>query len=124
VVGLPSLRLHGLYLAITTLAFSSIVSAAVLAGGKFTGAGRGLMINRPTMLGIDLSGDGAFYGFCLFMCVATVLVTLNFRRSYIGRALVAIRDNDIAARTMGINLSATSCWHSWSVLRSPGWPAP
>ncbi|MBS0449975.1 MAG: branched-chain amino acid ABC transporter permease [Proteobacteria bacterium] len=104
IVGIPSLRLHGLYLAITTLAFSYIVSAAILAGGKFTGAGRGIMLERPTLFGVNLSNDNAFYGFCLLMCVLAVLVTLNFRRSYVGRALVAIRDNDIAARTMGINL--------------------
>lgn len=104
VVGVPSLRLHGLYLAITTLAFSSIVSALILAGGKFTGGGRGIMISRPKMLGMDLGSDRAFYWFCLVVCVLTVLVVLNLRRSYVGRALVAIRDNDIAARTMGINL--------------------
>jgi branched-chain amino acid transport system permease protein len=104
IVGIPSLRLHGLYLAITTLAFSYIVSASILAGGQFTGAGRGIMVMRPEMLGFDLSTDRAFYWFCLAVTVLAVLVTLNFRRSYIGRALVAIRDNDIAARTMGINL--------------------
>jgi branched-chain amino acid transport system permease protein len=104
VVGLPSLRLHGLYLAITTLAFSSIVSASILAGGKFTGAGRGIAVPRPTVLGVDLGSDQAFYWYCLVMCVLSVLVTLNLRRSYVGRALVALRDNDIAARTMGIDL--------------------
>ncbi len=104
IVGVPSLRLHGLYLAITTLAFSHIVSASILAGGKFTGAGKGIMIMRPTLFGIDLSSDRASFWFCLAVCVLAVLATLNFRRSYIGRALVAIRDNDIAARTMGINL--------------------
>jgi branched-chain amino acid transport system permease protein len=104
IVGIPSLRLHGLYLAITTLAFSYIVSAGILAGGKFTGAGRGIMVMRPVILGMDLSSDRAFYWFCLGVCILAVLVTLNVRRSYIGRALVAIRDNDIAARTMGINL--------------------
>lgn len=104
IVGIPSLRLHGLYLAITTLAFSSIVSAMILGGGKFTGGGRGIAVARPVLLGVDLSSDGAFYGFCLVMCVVAVLFTLNVRRSYIGRALVAIRDNDIAARTMGVNL--------------------
>ena len=106
VVGVPSLRLHGLYLAITTLAFSSIVSALILAGGKFTGGGRGIMISRPKMLGMDLGSDRAFYWFCLVVCVLTVLVVLNLRRSYVGRALVAIRDNDIAARTMGFKLLA------------------
>jgi branched-chain amino acid transport system permease protein len=104
VVGVPSLRLHGLYLAITTLAFAYIVSAGILAGGKFTGAGRGISLERPVMFGVDLSSDRAFYWLCLVLCVLAVLVTLNIRRSYFGRALVAIRDNDIAARTMGISL--------------------
>ena len=104
IVGIPSLRLHGLYLAITTLAFSYIVSAAILGGGKFTGGGRGIMVQRPTLLGFDLSSDRAFYWFCLVMSTLAVLLTLNLRRSYIGRALVALRDNDIAARTMGVNL--------------------
>jgi branched-chain amino acid transport system permease protein len=104
VVGLPSLRLHGLYLAITTLAFSHIVAVALLAGGSFTGGGRGIVIARPVIFGIDLGSDQAFYGFCLVMCMLAVLLTLNLRRSYPGRAMVAIRDNDIAARTMGIDL--------------------
>ncbi len=104
IVGLPSLRLHGLYLAITTLAFSHIVSASILAGGKFTGAGKGIMIERPVLFGMSVASDRAFYWFCLIMCVAAVLLTLNLRRSYVGRALVAVRDNDIAARTMGVNL--------------------
>jgi branched-chain amino acid transport system permease protein len=104
VVGVPSLRLHGLYLAITTLAFAHIVSAGILAGGKFTGAGRGIMVERPDILGMSLASDRAFYWFCLALAVLAVLVVLNLRRSYVGRALVAIRDNDIAARTMGISL--------------------
>lgn len=106
-VGLPSLRLHGLYLAITTLAFSYIVSAVILAGGKFTGAGRGIRIARPQMFGVSLETDRAFYWFCLIVCVLAVLVALNIARSYIGRAFVAVRDNDIAARTMGVNLWRT-----------------
>ena len=104
VVGVPSLRLKGLYLAITTLAFSFIVSAVILAGGKFTGASRGIMVERPTLLGISLNDEKALYGFCLLMAVLTLLVTLNIRRTWLGRAFVAIRDNDIAARAMGINL--------------------
>jgi branched-chain amino acid transport system permease protein len=104
VVGVPSLRLHGLYLAITTLAFAHIVSAGILAGGKFTGAGKGISVVRPKMFGFDLGSDRAFYWFCLAVCVLAVLAVLNVRRSYFGRALVALRDNDIAARTMGISL--------------------
>lgn len=104
VVGVPSLRLKGLYLAITTLAFSFIVSALILAGGKFTGASRGIMVERPTIFGISLNDEKALYGFCLLLAVLTILVTLNIRRTRLGRAFIAIRDNDIAARAMGINL--------------------
>ncbi len=104
IVGVPSLRLHGLYLAITTLAFSYIVSAALLAGGDFTGGGRGLIVMRPNIFGFDLSSDEAFYWFCLVVATFALFVTLNLRRSYVGRAFVALRDDDIAARTMGVNL--------------------
>ncbi|XAH21540.1 branched-chain amino acid ABC transporter permease [Xylophilus sp. GW821-FHT01B05] len=104
VVGVPSLRLKGLYLAITTLAFSFIVSAVILAGGKFTGAARGIQVPRPTLFGVSLTDDKALYGLCLAVAVLTVLAVLNIRRTRLGRAFVAIRDNDIAARAMGINL--------------------
>jgi len=104
IVGVPSLRLKGLYLAITTLAFSFIVSAVVLAGGKFTGASRGIMVERPTIAGVNLGSDRALYALCLAFAVLIVLVSLNIRRTRLGRAFVAIRDNDIAARTMGVNL--------------------
>jgi len=104
IVGVPSLRLKGLYLAITTLAFSFIVSAVIVAGGQLTGGPRGIMVERPQLLGVDLASDGAFYWACLAMAVLAVTVSLNIRRTWLGRAFVAIRDNDIAARSMGINL--------------------
>ena len=104
VVGIPSLRLKGLYLAITTLAFAFIVSALILAGGDFTGSAKGIMLLRPTLFGVDLNDDRALYGLCLLAAVLTTLVVLNIRRTRLGRAFVAIRDNDIAARSMGVNL--------------------
>ena len=104
VVGIPSLRLKGLYLAITTLAFAFIVSALILAGGAFTGAAKGIMLLRPTLFGVDLNDDRALYGLCLLAAVLTTVVVLNIRRTHLGRAFVAIRDNDIAARSMGVNL--------------------
>ncbi len=103
-VGIPSLRLKGLYLAITTLAFSFIVNAAIMAGGDFTGAGRGIMIQRPEILGVSLQTDQALYWFCLLIAVLALFATLNLRRTRAGRAMIAIRDNDIAAQAMGINL--------------------
>lgn len=104
VVGVPSLRLKGLYLAITTLAFSYIVNAVILAGGRFTGGARGIAIDRPEIFGVSLASDRALYWFCLAAAVIALLVSMNIRRTHLGRAFVAIRDNDIAARSMGIDL--------------------
>jgi branched-chain amino acid transport system permease protein len=105
VVGLPSLRLKGLYLAITTLAFTFIVYSLILSGGEFTGGGRGIMVERPTVFGIDFASERALYWLCLLVSVITLLGVLNIRRSRLGRAFMAIRDNDLAAVSMGISLT-------------------
>jgi branched-chain amino acid transport system permease protein len=104
-VGLPSLRLKGLYLAITTLAFAFIVYSLILAGGDFTGGGRGLTVSRPRMFGISFSSDRALYWLCLAVALLTLFGVLNIRRSKLGRAFMAIRDNDLAAVSMGISLT-------------------
>lgn len=106
VVGIPSLRLTGLYLAITTLAFAFIVNHLILGFDGLTRGARGIFVDRPTMFGIPFTSDVVFAHFCLALAGLTLLATLNLRRSRIGRAFVAIRDNDTAARTMGINLHA------------------
>jgi len=104
-VGLPSLRLKGLYLAITTLAFTYIVTALILAGGNFSGGSLGIMVPRPIAFGIDLSSDRALYWFSLVIAILTLICVLNIRRSGLGRAFMAIRDNDTAAVSMGISLT-------------------
>jgi len=106
VVGVPSLRLKGLYLAITTLAFSFIINTVILEARWLTNGARGLHVRRPELLGVSFDSDAAFAHLCLGFALAALFATLNIRRSRIGRAFVAIRDNDIAARAMGINLRA------------------
>jgi branched-chain amino acid transport system permease protein len=105
IVGLPSLRLKGLYLAITTLAFTHIVTAAILAGGDFTGGARGIMVPRPKALGLDFASESALYWLTLGIAILTLFVVLNIRRSRLGRAFMAIRDNDTAAVSMGVSLT-------------------
>ncbi|MCZ4314850.1 branched-chain amino acid ABC transporter permease [Comamonadaceae bacterium G21597-S1] len=105
VVGLPSLRLKGLYLAITTLAFTFIIYSLILAGGEFTGGGRGIAVPRPIVFGLDFSSERALYWLCLVVVLATLMGVLNIRRSKLGRAFMAIRDNDRAAVSMGISLT-------------------
>lgn len=105
VVGVPSLRLRGLYLAITTLAFSFIISHLVLSMNWLTNGARGITLVRPTLLSIDFSNEIHFAHLCLVVAALALFAVLNIQRSKVGRAFVAIRDNDIAARTMGINLA-------------------
>ena len=116
VVGAPSLRLKGLYLAITTLAFSFIINTVILEARTVTNGARGIAVQRPEIFGVSFDSDMAFTQLCLGFAVLTLFATLNIRRSRVGRAFVAIRDNDTAARVMGINL------HAYKLL--PLLPAP
>lgn len=106
IVGIPSLRLTGLYLAITTLAFAFIINHLILEFDGLTRGARGIFVTRPTIFGISFKSDIGFALLCLFFAALTLVATLNLRRSRVGRALVAIRDNDTAARVMGIDLRA------------------
>lgn len=103
-VGVPSLRLTGLYLAITTLASAFIVNHLVLEFDGLTNGSSGIFVNRPTILGYAFDTDAKFYYLVAGFSILTILACLNLRRSRLGRALIAIRDNDNAARVMGIDL--------------------
>ncbi len=105
-VGVPSLRLKGLYLAITTLASAFIVNQLVLEFDGLTNGASGIFVNRPTIFGYAFDTDAKLFYLVAFIGLLTVLACLNLRRSRIGRAFFAIRDNDNAARVMGIDLRA------------------
>lgn len=104
IVGIPSLRLKGLYLAITTLAFTFIVRHVVLFAEDVTRGSAGMPLDALSLLGFSFKTDQSFYYAALVMLVLFVLITLNLMRTRIGRAWLALRDHDIAARAMGIDL--------------------
>jgi branched-chain amino acid transport system permease protein len=106
VVGVPSLRLKGLYLAITTLAFSIITTTLIVEASGLTGGSAGKSVTRPDLFGLSLESGTAIYYLCLAAAVLTVLGALNLLRSRVGRAWGAIRDYDIAASLMGIHVRA------------------
>jgi branched-chain amino acid transport system permease protein len=104
-IGIPTLRMSGLYLAIATLAFGSIV---VLVGEKWhglTGGFDGLPVPTPSILGIAVEGPTGIYYLALAVLVFVLFVAMNILRTPLGRALVAIRDSEISAQSMGINLA-------------------
>lgn len=104
VVGVPSLRLKGLYLAITTLAFTFIVRHVVLFAEGLTRGSNGMPVEALTIFGLSFKGDQRFYYAALAMLLLFIVITLNLMRTRIGRAWLAVRDHDIAARAMGIDL--------------------
>lgn len=101
-VGLPALRLHGIYLAIATLAFAFIVEEIITRWESVTNGNEGLMLAAPSLFGLKLGGPG-FYYLCLGAIVVVILASINIIRSPTGRAFLAIRDSETAARSMGID---------------------
>jgi branched-chain amino acid transport system permease protein len=103
-VGIPSLRLKGLYLAITTLAFAFIINHVILYAEGLTHGPNGLFVSGAEAFGFNLQKGKPLYYLTLGLTLATILAALNVSRTRIGRAWMAIRDHDIAARVMGIDL--------------------
>lgn len=102
--GVPSLRLKGLYLAIATLAAQVIIEFTIIHWTSLTGGSAGIVL-QPVSLGpYSLANDRVFYYFVLLLVIFAVVFTFNLFRSRVGRAFMAVRDRDIAAAVMGINL--------------------
>lgn len=104
-IGIPTLRMSGLYLAIATLAFGQIVGTVLSKWDSLTGGFNGLQVPAPRLFGFTLQGTTATYYLCLVVLVVVVWLTLNILRAPLGRAFVAIRDSEISAQSMGINLA-------------------
>ncbi|HEX7562475.1 MAG TPA: branched-chain amino acid ABC transporter permease [Bradyrhizobium sp.] len=105
VVGIPSLRIKGLYLAIATLAGQLIIEWIInhvpwISGGTQAS----IQVPRPSLFGFEIKTQGELYFFLLFFALIAIVAALNLVRSRIGRAFVAIRDQDIAAEIIGIDI--------------------
>jgi branched-chain amino acid transport system permease protein len=105
VVGLPALRVKGIYLGIATLSFGFIVEEVFARWESVTGGNAGIHLKAPDLFGWKLESAEAFYGLCLVVTVLATLGVLNLLRSPTGRAFVAIRDSEISAQSMGIHLA-------------------
>jgi len=105
VVGLPALRVKGIYLGMATLAFGFIVEEVIARWEHVTGGNAGLMVQYPSLFGWALDSTDEFYFLCLVVTVLATLGIVNLMRSSTGRAFVAIRDSEISAQSMGIQLA-------------------
>jgi len=103
--GTPSLRLRGFYLAMATLAAQVILEYIFKNWESLTDGVRGIPINPPpSFLGMILQGDIKFYFLTVGLAILGILISRNLFRTDTGRALIGIRDRDIAASIVGINL--------------------
>jgi branched-chain amino acid transport system permease protein len=105
VVGLPALRVKGIYLGMATLSFGFIVEEVLARWESVTGGNAGVHIKQPVLFGWTLDSGDKFYFLCLLITVLATLGILNLLRSPTGRAFVAIRDSEISAQSMGIHLA-------------------
>jgi branched-chain amino acid transport system permease protein len=106
--GLPALRLHGIYLALATFSLA-VATPQILKSTPlehWTGGVQGIVILKPDApFGLPLSSDQWLYYLTLLIVVVMFAAAANLINSRTGRALIAIRDNPIAARAMGIDIS-------------------
>lgn len=126
VLGFPVLRLRGDYFAIVTLAFGEIIRVVLINWSDFTGGPRGVSgIPKPTFFGLDFTrGEGGFadffglefstihrfvylYYIIFILAIITYFVTARLRQLPVGRAWEALREDDIACRSLGINIRNT-----------------
>lgn len=105
VIGIPAIRMRGLYLAIATLAFSAIAEEVFVRWETLTGGSRGVSVPKPQFFGIEIDNEIGFYYLCLAILVLCILGIVNLLRAPTGRAWISIRDSEIAAQSMGVNLA-------------------
>jgi branched-chain amino acid transport system permease protein len=105
VVGMPALRLKGIYLALATLAFQMIVAHIALRWESVTGGANGMAVPPPALGSFVFDDASRFYYITATVVVLLSLGMANLMRSRFGRALVAIRDSDVAAEAMGVPLA-------------------
>jgi branched-chain amino acid transport system permease protein len=105
VIGLPALRLTGIYLVIATIAFGFIVQEGLTRWESVTRGSLGMTLRSIDLFGAKLDQEWELYYLALAVLTLVVLGVLNLLRAPTGRAFVAIRDSEISAKSMGIHLA-------------------
>jgi ABC-type branched-subunit amino acid transport system ATPase component/ABC-type branched-subunit amino acid transport system permease subunit len=105
VVGAPALRMRGLFLAVSTLALA-VAAPWILSQPVFQDADHlSPLLRRPTIGGVSLASQQTYYYVCLAVLAVAVVAVARLRASGLGRALLAVRDNELAASAMGLSPS-------------------
>jgi len=108
IIAIPALRMSGIYLAIATLAMGIVAEDVIVLLEPWTGGVSGTFVGPIALPGIEVdryANPSAFYWLCLAVTVVVTLGYANLLRSATGRAFVAIRDSEVSATAMGINVA-------------------
>lgn len=101
-IGIPAIRLHGLYLAMVTLALAMLVEHIAGRWSSLTGGFTGLAVSDPAMFNWSLAGLRPFYYLCLCVLAVVLLLLNNLLRGHTGRAFKGVRDSEAAASSLGL----------------------
>jgi branched-chain amino acid transport system permease protein len=106
--GIPAVRIKGLYLAFASLAAHFVIVYTINNWRSVTNGTDGMYLHRPgPLFGIDFMIDQYYYILVLTVTILMIYFAKNLSRTRLGRSFVAVRDNDIAAEVMGINIAQT-----------------
>jgi branched-chain amino acid transport system permease protein len=104
-LGIPILRLKGFYIAMATLAFGVVVSEVILQWSSVTGGDDGFGVPIARIAGFEFDSDYKLFYLVIPITIIMTLLAKNLVNGYIGRAFIALRESDIAAQTIGIDLA-------------------
>ncbi|UCE98218.1 MAG: branched-chain amino acid ABC transporter permease [Dehalococcoidia bacterium] len=104
VFGIPSVRVKGFYLAISTIAAQIIIIWIINHWESVTGGFNGIVVPPAKIAGITFVSQGSQFYLIIGIAILVIFFAKNLARTRVGRAFIAIRDNDLAAEVMGINL--------------------
>lgn len=105
IVGLPSYRLKGFYLALSTLAFAKIIEHLATRWTSLSGGAYGISVSPPAMGAYHFDSERKLYYLFLIIVFLAIVFAKNILRTKTGRAFIAIRDSDISSNVIGINVA-------------------
>ena len=105
-IGIPALRIRGLFLAITTFAFAVAV-ASLLGARRYVGSSLPRTLGRPTLFLFNFEDERSMYFLCIAALIVVMVIVANLRRTRFGRMLIAMRENEPNMQSFGVSLVRT-----------------
>ena len=106
-IAVPASRMTGLYLTIASLAFAIVVEDVIIHAEGITGGNRGMIVDAPNLFGYEIFEAWEYYYVVLVLLIMSIVLVLNVLRSPFGRAMLAVRDSEISAESLGIRVART-----------------